>query len=185
MRDVVVLLGICIDGYVPGGPDEGVGKNEPEHADVVARQMAGVSPGRVHAMGRVAYKEMAGFGATSTAGDGKPMNKIPRVVFSTTLTRAHWVTTKTTTITGGNLAEDVPSLKAHPGGELIVHGGYPLTQALTRANFVDEYRLVTPPVALGSGEPPSKDLPVGLRLRSAEVTPCPDGAVVSIYRRPR
>jgi hypothetical protein len=49
---------------------------------------------------------------------------------------------------------------------------------------VDEYRLFTRPVALGSGEPMFKDLPVERRLTVAEVTPYPDGTVISIYRRP-
>jgi len=49
---------------------------------------------------------------------------------------------------------------------------------------VDEYRLVTRPVALGSGEPMFKDLPAGRRLQWAEVTPDPDGTVISIYSRP-
>ncbi len=100
------------------------------------------------------------------------MNDIPKVVFSTTLTQAHW---PTTTIVGGDLAEEVANLKAQHGGEIIVYGGYTLAQGLTRADLVDEYRLVTRPVALGSGEPLFKELPVGLRLRLAEVTPYPTG----------
>lgn len=47
------------------------------------------------------------------------------------------------------------------------------------------YRLVTRPVALGSGEPMFKDLSVERRLELAEVTPYPDGTVISIDRRPR
>ncbi|MDQ6851079.1 MAG: dihydrofolate reductase family protein, partial [Actinomycetota bacterium] len=143
---------------------------------------AWVSNAGVHAMGRVTYEQMASFWPTSTAEYAKPMNAIPKVVFSTTLTQAHW---PTTTIASGDLTEEVANLKAQPGGEIIVYGGYTLAQALTRANLVDEFRLVTRPVALGSGEPLFKDLPVGLRLRLAKVTPYPDGTVISIYRRPR
>ncbi|PZS18763.1 MAG: deaminase [Pseudonocardiales bacterium] len=182
MRNVVVQMGISIDGYVSGGPEEDIGAGEPEHTDVVARKMAWVSHAGVHAMGRVTYEEMAGFWPTSTADCAKPMNDIPKVVFSRTLTRASW---PTTTIAGRDLAEQVSNLKAQPGGEIIVYGGYTLVQALTRANLVDEYRLVIRPVALGSGEPLFKDLPVERRLRLAEVTPYPDGTVISIYRRPR
>jgi len=48
---------------------------------------------------------------------------------------------------------------------------------------VNEYRLVTRHVALGSGEPMFKDLALGLRLALAEVTSYPDGTVISIYHR--
>jgi hypothetical protein len=38
MRDVVLQMGISIDGYVSGGPGGDIGGGEPEHADVVARK---------------------------------------------------------------------------------------------------------------------------------------------------
>lgn len=181
MRKMVLQMGISIDGYVSGGPEEDIGGGRAEHPDVAARKMAWVSQAGLHAMGRVTYEEMSGFWPTSTAGYAKPMSEIPKVVFSKTLTRADW---PTTTIASGDLEEEVAKLKAEPGGEIIVYGGYTFAQALMRANLVDEYRLVTRPVALGSGEPMFKDLPVGHRLELAEVTPYPDGTVISIYRRP-
>ncbi|MEP7054044.1 MAG: dihydrofolate reductase family protein [Actinomycetota bacterium] len=181
MRNVVLQMGISIDGYVSGGPEKDIGGGAAEHPDVVARKMAWVTRAGLHAMGRVTYEGMSAFWPTSTDDYAKPMNEIPKVVFSKTLTRADW---PTTTIASGDLEQEIARLKAEPGGEIIVYGGYTLAQALTCANLVDEYRLVTRPVALGSGEPMFKDLPVELRLELAEVTPYPDGTVISIYRRP-
>ena len=125
--------------------------------------MAWISQAGLHAMGRNTYAEMAGFWPTSTNDFAKPMNEIPKVVFSRTLTRADW---PTTTIASGDLADEIAELKAEPGGEIIVYGGYTFVQALTRANLVDEYRLITRPVALGSGEPMFKDLPGGPATRA-------------------
>ena len=181
MRNVVLQMGISIDGYVSGGPDEDIGQGEAVHPDVAARIMAWVTRAGLHAMGRNTYEEMSGFWPTSTAEYAKPMNEIPKVVFSKTLTLADW---PTTTILGGDLEEEVARLKGEPGGEIIVYGGYTFAQALTRANLVDEYRLVTRPTALGSGEPMFKDLPAQRRLHLADVTGYPDGTVISIYRRP-
>jgi dihydrofolate reductase len=181
VRDMVLQMGISIDGYVSGGPDGDIGAGEPEHPGVVARKMEWVSRAGVHAMGRVSYEQMSGFWPTSTAEFAKPMNEIPKVVFSRTLTRAEW---PTTTIASGDLEAEVAKLKAEPGGDIIVYGGYTFAQALTRANLVDEYRLVIRPVALGSGEPMFKDLTAGRRLELAEATPYPDGTIISIYRRP-
>jgi dihydrofolate reductase len=132
-------------------------------------------------MGRVTYEEMSGFWPTSTAEFAAPMNTIPKVVFSRTLVHADWATT---TIASGDLADEVARLKAEPGGDIIVYGGYTLAQALSRADLVDEYRLVTRPVALGSGEPMFKDLAAGRRLALAEATPYPDGTVITVYRKP-
>jgi dihydrofolate reductase len=182
MRRLVLQMGISIDGYVSGGPQEDIGRGEPEHPDVVAKKLAWVTQAGVHAMGRVTYEGMAGFWPTATGDYAKPMNEIPKVVFSTTLTHADW---PTTTIVSGDLAEEVAKLTDQPGGDVIVYGGYTFAQALTRADLVDEYRLVTRAVALGSGEPMFKDLPAERRLELIEATPYPDGTIISVYRQPR
>jgi dihydrofolate reductase len=182
MRRLVLQMGISIDGYVSGGPQEDIGRGEPERADVIAKKLAWVTQAGAHAMGRVTYEGMAGFWPTATGDYAKPMNEIPKVVFSTTLTRADW---PTTTIVSGDLAAEVAKLKDQPGGDVIVYGGYTLAQALTRAGLVDEYRLVTRPVALGSGEPMFRDLPAERRLELIESTPYPDGTIISVYRQPR
>ncbi len=181
MRNVVLQMGISIDGKVSGGPEQDIGGGEAEHPDVVARKMLWITQAGLHAMGRVTYEQMSGFWPTSTNEYAKPMNEIPKVVFSKTLTRADW---PTTTISSGDLEEEIAQLKAQPGGDIIAYGGYTFAQALARANLVDEYRLVIRPVALGSGEPMFKDLTVERRLELAEVTPYPDGTVTLIYRRP-
>ncbi len=181
MRELVLQMGISIDGYVSGGPEQDIGGGEPEHPDVVARKLAWVTQAGLHAMGRVTYGEMSGFWPTSTSEYAKPMNEIPKIVFSKTLTEADW---PRTTIASGDLEAEIAKLKAQPGGDIIVYGGYTFAQALTRANLVDEYRLVTRPIALGSGEPMFKNLPVVRRLKLTEVTAYPDGTVITIYGRP-
>jgi dihydrofolate reductase len=181
MRDLVLQMRISIDGYVSGGPGEDVRGPQAEDPGVVARTMAWITEAGVHSMGRVTYEEMSGFWPTSTDEYAEPMNEIPKVVFSKTLARADW---PTTTIARGDLEQEVAKLKAEPGGDIIAYGGYTFAQALTRLNLVDEYRLVTRLVALGSGQPMFKDLPVGRQLKLIDITPYPDGTVISIYRRP-
>lgn len=180
MRDLVLQMGISIDGKVSGGPGEDVGAGGPVHQDVVDRHLEWLSRVGVHAMGRGAYDEMASYWPTSTEPYARLMNERPKVVFSKTLTRADW---PTTTIAHGDLAEEVARLKAEPGGEIVAYGGYTLAQALTRQDLVDEYRLVIRPVALGSGEPMFSHLETGRRLDLVECTPYPDGTIITIYRR--
>ncbi|MGC4109740.1 MAG: dihydrofolate reductase family protein [Nocardioides sp.] len=180
MGTIVLQMGISLDGYVSGGPGEDIGGGGPQHPDVAARIMSWIDVAGVHAMGRRTYEGMSSFWPTSTDAFAEPMNRIPKVVFSRSLTRADW---PTTTIARGDLADEVARLREQPGGDVIVYGGYTLAQAMTRADLVDEYRLVTRPVALGSGQPMFKDLAAVRPLELAEVTPYPDGIVISIYRR--
>src|SRR4029079_7686333 len=104
MRRLALQMGISVDGYVSGGPEQDIGGGEPEHADVVARKPAWVLGGGAHASSRVTYEQMAGFWPTATGEYAAPMNEIPKVVFSRTLTRADW---PTTTIPGGRPADEL------------------------------------------------------------------------------
>ncbi len=180
MSDLVLQMGSSIDGYVSGGPGRDIGGGGPEHADVGARKLAWVTSAGVHAMGRKTYEAMAGFWPTATGEYAAPMNRIPKVAFSRTLTHADW---PTTTIAAGDLAEEVARLKEQVDGDVLTYGGFTLAQALTRADLVDEYRIVTRPVALGSGEPMFRDLPAERRLALVDATSYPDGTVISVYRR--
>jgi hypothetical protein len=49
MRSVVLQMGISIDGYVSGGPEEDVGAGGSEHPDVVARKLAWITSAGAHA----------------------------------------------------------------------------------------------------------------------------------------
>jgi dihydrofolate reductase len=71
-------------------------------------------------MGRVTYEEMASFWPTSTSDYARPMNEIPKVVFSKTLQHADWPETR---IARGELGEEIERLKREPGNDLIAYGG--------------------------------------------------------------
>jgi dihydrofolate reductase len=130
-------------------------------------------------MGRVTYEEMATAWPTSDSEFARPMNEIPKVVFSKTLRRGDWAETR---VAGGDLAEEVGRLKREPGNDLIAYGGAALDQAFSRLGLVDEYRLMVHPAALGAGLPLFKDLPAPLQLELIEATTYPSGMAIHIYR---
>jgi dihydrofolate reductase len=132
-----------------------------------------------HLMGRVTYEEMAAFWPTSTSEYGRPMNEIPKVVFSKTLQHANWPETR---IARGDLQEEIGRLKREPGNDLIAYGGATFDQALTRLGLVDEYRLMIQPAALGAGLPLFRDLPAPLHLELVEATTYPTGVAIHVYR---
>jgi dihydrofolate reductase len=99
----------------------------PEDDELVDWKLARVAAAGAHLMGRVAYEQMAGHWPTSTGPYAAPMNDIPEVVFSTTLTEASWPVTR---IARGDLATEIATLKAEPGSDLMVHGGSSFAAAL-------------------------------------------------------
>lgn len=91
MRKLILQTGVSIDGYVAaldGSHPWGVDDRED---DGVKRWiLESESAAGAHLMGRVTYEEMASVWPTSTSDYARPMNEIPKVVFSKTLRHADW-----------------------------------------------------------------------------------------------
>jgi dihydrofolate reductase len=142
----------------------------------------------VHIMGGVTYNDMAGYwpNADIQAPREKPfaapMNEIPKVVFSKTLEAATWTDSR---IARGDLRDEIASLKRQPGKPILAHGGARFAQSLSKLDLIDEYCLVTHPVALGGGLPLFKDLPGTLNLELQNTTSFPSGVVAHVYERKR
>ena len=164
---LVLMMGVSLDGHVarPGKFGAGGWGVPPEDPALKARKLGWIRDAGMHLMGRTTYEEMSGFWPTSDDEYAAPMNDIPKVVFSRTLSEATW---PESSIARGDLAEEIAALRAQPGGEIIAWGGAGFAQALSRAGLVDEYVLVINPVALGSGLPMFADLPAALRLELVE-----------------
>ena len=179
MRQVVLQMGVTLDGYVSGPGGEGDWGLPAEHPDVRAWKVASLNQVGTHIMGRVTYEEMAGYWPNATGEYAEFMNTLPKVVFSKTLPAAGWAGSR---IARGDLREELAALKSESGGEIMAHGGAAFVQALSRHGLIDEYRLVILPVALGAGLPLFKDLAKPLRVDLAEARSFPDGTAIHVYR---
>jgi len=179
MRQVVLQMGVTLDGYVAGPDGDGDWGLPAEDPEVRAWKVASLRQVGTHIMGRVTYEQMAGHWPTATGDYADFMNSLPKIVFSKTLPAAGWPGSR---IARGDLAEEIAALKSEPGGEIMAHGGAAFVQALSRLGLIDEYRLVILPVAVGSGLPLFKDLPKPLRVDLAEARSFPDGTVIHVYR---
>jgi dihydrofolate reductase len=73
---------------------------------------------------------------------------IPKLVFPRTRQQADW----NTTIVRDVVPDEIRTLKAEPGGDLVL-GGADLAATFLRHRLVDEYRLYVHPVVLGRGKP--------------------------------
>ena len=179
MRQVILQMGVTLDGYVAGTGGEGDWGLPPEHPEVHAWKVASLQQVGTHIMGRVTYEQMSAHWPTATDDYAGFMNNLPKVVFSRTLPAADWAGTS---IARGDLAEEISALKSQDGGEIMAHGGAAFVQALSRLGLVDEYRLVILPVALGNGLPLFKDLARPLRVDLKEAASFPDGTVIHVSR---
>src|SRR5437870_10585899 len=180
VRRLILQTSVSIDGYVAaldGSHPWGEGRED----DKAFRRwiLDSVWAAGAHLMGRVTYEEMAAFWPTSKSEYARPMNEIPKVVFSTTLQQADWPETR---IARGDVGEEIGRLKREPGNDLIAYGGATFAQALSRLGLGGEYRLLVQPAALGVGLPLFKDLAAPLHLELIEATTYATGAAIHVYR---
>lgn len=179
MRQLVLQMGVTVDGYVAGTGAEGDWGLPAEHPDTKAWKVAALRRVGTHIMGRVTYEEMAAYWPHQTDEYAAFMNDLPKVVFSTSLSTADWPGSR---IASGDLAEEINALKQEPGGDIMAHGGAAFVQSLSRLGLIDEYHIVTLPVALGNGLPLFRDLNKPLPLDLVETKTFPEGAVIRVYR---
>ena len=150
MASLVLKMSVSLDGFV--APSDGstdwvaAGRS----ADGASWTVETLSNAGAHLVGATTYAAWAGFWPGAAGPFAKPMNEIPKVVFSDSLASADW---GETTIASGDLAEAVTRLKQeHSDGYLLAHGGVRFARSLVETGLIDEYRLVVHPVVLGDGE---------------------------------
>lgn len=180
MRDVILYMSMSLDGFV-GSDREHPGVAVREDAALKQWKLDRISKAGAHLMGRVTYQEMSSFWPNSDDPYAAPMNDIPKVVFSKTLSDAEAAWPKTR-VARGDLTSEVAAIKAEPGPDVIVWGGGRLAGALAAADLIDEYRLLVQPLVLGHGTALFGQLPGSRQLNLVEATPFPSGIVVHVYR---
>jgi dihydrofolate reductase len=150
MASLVLKMSISLDGFVAPRDGSGEWSTAGRSDDARDWNVETVSNASVHLMGAATYAGWATYWPTAPGPFAQPMNEIPKVVFSNTLTSADWAGT---TIAAGDLTEAVTRLKQeHPDGYLLAHGGTRFARSLVEAGLIDEYRLVVHPAVLGDGE---------------------------------
>lgn len=180
MRDVILYMSMSLDGFV-GSDGEHPGMAIPEGLELKQWKLDRISRAGAHLMGRVTYQEMSSYWPQSDDPYASPMNDIPKVVFSKTLSdaEASWPETR---VARGELTTEIAAIKAGPGPDVIVWGGGRLAGALAAEDLIDEYRLLVQPLALGRGQALFGQLPESRHLDLVETTPFPSGVVVHVYR---
>jgi dihydrofolate reductase len=187
MRRIVVTEFISLDGVIedPGGSEGTVHGgwtfqfNDPEG---MKYKLDEVMEHDAMLLGRVTYE---GFAAawpamTDEVGFADRMNGMPKYVVSRTLGQADWNNSKVLT---GDVAEEVAGLKQQPGGDILVAGSARLVRELIAHDLVDEYRLMTFPIVLGSGKRLFGEAPHASVLKLVDVKRLDSGTMILTYHR--
>lgn len=191
MGELTITTFLSLDGVMqaPGGPTEDVSGNFacggwvfPHFEEEGGRIMARIfSKAEAFLLGRTTYDIFAAYWPRVTDPNDPiagPLNSLPKFVASRTRREFSWHnSTHVADVVG-----DVMKLKKRFSGELQVHGSAGLAQTLLQNDLIDEYRLLTFPVTLGTGKRlfGSGTVPRTLKLMSTQATP--SGVVCSVYR---
>jgi dihydrofolate reductase len=178
VRKLIVGMHISMDGFVAGA--DGI-PGYSSSDDAVLQWIIDSLDDDVDTivLGRVAYESMSAYWPTATDALANRMNSREKIVFTSNPTAASWHNTRMVT---GDAAAEIARLKQRPGKGMMVQGGAALAQSATRAGLVDEFRLITHPVALGTGHALFSRLTEPLHLRLVKTTPFETGAVAHVYR---
>jgi len=192
MRKVIVGAMVSMDGVMqaPGGPGEDPSGNFRHEgwlvphadADMGKTMMEIFEKADAFLIGRTTYDIFAGHWPRVTDPNdpiASKLNNLPKHVASRTRTSFEW---KNSSVVR-DVAREVPALKQRYRHELQVHGSAGLVQTLIQHDLIDEYRLLTFPVVLGSGKRlfGAGAIPATFKLVRSSTTST--GTVVSFYRR--
>lgn len=108
-----------------------------------------------------------------------PLNKATKYVASRTLETVEWQNSK---LLGPDIPKAVAELKRGSGPEIQVHGSANLLQTLIKHGFIDQFRIWTFPLVLGTGKRlfDGGTIPVGLELVDSVVSTT--GVTIGTYK---
>jgi dihydrofolate reductase len=213
MRKLILKMSITLDGFVggPNGEIDWIFKTGSE--DGKAWTVDKIRQAGAHLMGRKTFADMAAYWPNSSEVFAAPMNEIPKIVFSkrgfdpsqkgestaalkdairvnradggnvlSTLPASakSWADAKVIT---GDLSESLRRLKGESGKDLLAHGGASFAQSLVETGLVDEFWLLTHPVAIGQGLGLFANLKRPAYLKLIETKRFSAGVAAHVYAR--
>ncbi|MFB9926882.1 dihydrofolate reductase family protein [Amycolatopsis halotolerans] len=187
MADLVYLVHTSLDGCIEGPAGEfdwpHMGPELSDYANELSNRAA------MFAYGRRVWEMMSSYWPDVESISTHPHDlafapiwrEKPKLVFSRTLTKADWKTT----VTNGDLTEEVANHKATATGDIILMGGYALAAELGRRGLIDEYLVCVHPVILGGNKRPFTEGADRAELQLVETRTFDNTVVLLRYRAKR
>lgn len=149
MRALIMWNLLTLDGYFEGEKKWDLDWHLSVWGDELERlSIQQLDAADLLVFGRVTYEGMAAHWRSAQGEIARRMNRIPKVVFSRTLTQADW---ENTTLVREDAVEAVRALKREGDRPMFVFGSADLSRTLIEADLYDEYRLLIAPVVWGRG----------------------------------
>jgi dihydrofolate reductase len=173
---------MTLDGFV-----EGPGKDISWHNDVWGDELEKLSIAQLNEagallFGRVTYQLMANYWPTASGEPGEVadfMNRMPKYVFSRTLTRSDWNNVR---FFAGDVANTVERLKRETAKDIFLFGSADLAASLIPQGLIDEFRIGVSPHILGGGTPLFKTSATAQKLKLLDAKSFSTGIVVLRYQ---
>jgi dihydrofolate reductase len=179
-RRLILYMSMSLDGFAArrDGTMDWLGERQRHgaHRQGAVAELLGQTG--MLALGRRGGADMAQAWPGSISPTGELMNALPKVVFSSTLTKLDWSNAR---VSGRPVEEEIPELKAEPGKDIVVFGGVSFARSLAAHGLIDEYRINVQPVALGDGLPLLGGLPEPQPLELVASTAWADGPITQTY----
>jgi dihydrofolate reductase len=191
MGKITVVNNVTLDGVMqaPARPDEDTrggfthgGWAMPYQDAVLAKKMGEMmaSGNGSLLLGRRTYEDFFSVWPKRTNNPfTEHLNKVQKYVASTTLKEPlPW---QNSVLLNGDAADAVAALKQQSDVSLAVLGSGELIKSLLRRNLIDEYLLLTFPIALGTGRRlfPEKE---SVRLRLVDSLTTTTGVIIATYQ---
>lgn len=191
MAEVTITTFLSIDGVMqaPGVPDEDPSGNFPHggwlvphfDADMMKAMVEIFLKADAFLLGRTTYDIFSAYWPRVTdPGDliASKLNSLPKYVASRTRSSFPW--RNTTPVR--DVEKEVVELKQRFAREVQVHGSCGLAQTLIGKDLIDEYRILTFPVILGTGKRLFGTGAVPRTLKLVRSSTTSTGVIISVYR---
>ncbi len=192
MRKLAILTFQTLDGVMqsPTSPEEDTSNGfthggwAVECWDEVMKQVLDEAMSEPYdlLLGRKTYEMFAPSWSKAPASNpvAIKLNSATKYVVTSTLKTLEWNNSIAIT---GDIATKIAQLKKQDGVLLQVHGSWQLIQTLLAHDLIDEYRIWTFPVIIGSGKRLFEGRAAPKYLKLVKSDTCPTGAAMNIYRR--
>jgi len=181
MGKLVVFDFISLNGFYKGPGGDLSWAHGDEESDAFAVEAN--KEGGMLIFGRGTYEMMAGFWPTPYAHALNPaladgMNKVEKVVFSTTLVKPEWNNTR---VVKEDMIEEIKMLKQIRGKDMAILGSGSIVNQLAEEGLIDEFQIMIHPIVLGSGTPILNGIKRKLNLKLVSSRVFKSGKVLLCY----
>ncbi|MCH6259390.1 dihydrofolate reductase family protein [Puniceicoccaceae bacterium K14] len=189
MRKLAILTFVSADGVMqaPGHPDEDRsggfdrGGWAADYWNEVMEQVMAEAMAESYdlLLGRKTYDTFASHWPHADDPIARKLNESTKYVVTSATDELQW---KNSVKISGDIVEEITQLKKQEGPLLQIHGSWQLIQTLLSNKLIDEFRLWTFPLLIGSGKRLFADPSTPSNLELSKTNSTSNGVTMSFYR---